>query len=238
MKALALFGDWNATPQDKGRWSPSWLASQAGLTFVTAGAGRHGNIDYALVRGCRPTSPAVRDDPPRGASVSDHDVIVVELEERAGGRRLRVGSWNVRFGRNPNTVNAQVDYVLRQHQLDVLVLQEAADYHRQLRNVPGYLCVAFDKPGQGHQVIMVRYGNRIAHPQSIRTSPRGWALVTGGRHRPLYVTSVLVADWLRVVDVHKPPSVNWRRRMPYGPPMRVAAYIASTRRLLRIARPR
>lgn len=238
MKALALIGDWNAGPREAGRWSPAWLAARAGLTVVSAGPGRHGDIDYALVRGCVPASRAVRDEPPAGPTRSDHDVVLVELRERGGGRSLRVGSWNVRFGRPPQMTAAQVSRVLIEHRLDVLVLQEAADYHRELRLIPGYLCVAFDKPGQAHQVIMVRYGNRIAHPQSIRTSPRGWQLVTGGRHRPLYVTSVLVADWLRVVDVHQPPSVSWRRGVPHGPPMRVGAYVLAIRRLARLARTR
>lgn len=227
--ALAMLGDWNCPAIVRGRYSPGWIAGRSGMRVVHAGPGRHGNIDYGLVRGA--SCMAVRHTPPAGA---DHDVIVFRLSH--GREHLRVGSWNVRYGRPPATVRAQVDKVLHAHDLDVLVLQEAADYHQQLRLIPGYACLADERPGMGHQVILMRYGHRMSHPKTIRTSPRGWTLVTGGRHRPLYVASMIVDDWLRIIDVHKPPSVRWRRGVPYGPPMRVAAYIASSRKLLRIAR--
>lgn len=229
-----MLGDWNATPDDTGVYSPAWIARGASLRLVTAGAGRHGNIDYGLFRGVRVTH-ADRYPPPAGTTRSDHDVVTYQLE-RDGQPAFLLGTWNLRYGRPAESVGAQVRRVLHDHQLDVLVLQEAADYHRQLRLVPGYACHADPAPGRGHQVILVKYGHRIRHPKMLRTSPRGWTLVTGGRHRPLWVASLVVDDWLRVVDVHQPPSVNWRRGVPYGPPMRVAAYVASARRLLRIAR--
>lgn len=49
---LVMIGDWNNTPQDRGRYSPHWIARKAGMVVVGPGVGTHGDeIDFALVRG-------------------------------------------------------------------------------------------------------------------------------------------------------------------------------------------
>lgn len=228
-QAIALVGDWNATPRDRGRWSPAWLAKTTGLTLRSAGPGRHGDIDYPIAD-CHLVA-LERHPPPGGASRSDHDVVTF-LASLPRQPDMVVGTWNLLHGRAPSTVALQVAGVLFAHDLDVLVCQEAAEYHRHLEAIPGYRLIAYEEPGAMHNVILVRETLAVHRPRLVRLSPLGWRTVTGGTHAPLYATSVVV-DWLRVVCVHQPPSVNWKGGRIYGPPMRVAAYAHAAGRLAR-----
>lgn len=230
--AIALIGDWNATPEDEGRYSPQWLSHQTGLRITSTGPGRHGDIDW-LMADCHVSHPR-RHEPPAGVSRSDHDVVVFTLHNPDDADdTLHVASWNLEYGRPPARVAQQVQLVLIAVEPDVMVFQEAADYHRELRQVAearGYKLLAYGGAGRHHNVIMVRRELVTRGPRCVQLSPFGWPLADGpGNHAPLYATSWGVS-WLRVVDVHMPPSVNWRRVIT-GPPRKVAAYVAGMRKL-------
>lgn len=229
-KAIALVGDWNATPRDQGRWSPSWVAQRAGLVIHSTGPGRHGDIDY-LMTDAKATH-AKRYAPPAGPSRSDHDVVAFTVY--GPGPAMTVASWNVKDGRSGAVVHDQVRAVLTLTGADVLALQEASDYHGQLRLLGeqlGYRVLAYPGRGRHHNVLMVRNTLAVARPLCVQLSPRGWDFGRTTDHAELYATSWAV-DWLRVVVVHLPPSVNWRRGVIYGPVLRVAAYVAAARRLV------
>lgn len=73
---LVIAGDWNATPEARGRYSPHWIAAKAGLRIVATQKGTHGvahRIDFALVRGCAATA---RREKRRG---SDHFAVVFTI---------------------------------------------------------------------------------------------------------------------------------------------------------------
>lgn len=226
--ALAVLGDWNATPRDRGRWSPYWLTRKTDLRLHSAGPGLHGDIDFGLVDPSCSVWHIKRTPPPPGTSRSDHDLVSMGI--RHGGEILWVGTWNLRYGRDPRTVRGQVVLELSRLNLDILCLQEAADYHQVLDTIPGYRMIAYPAYGKWHNVVLVRDGLQIRRPASVRLSPRGWRLATLGRHSPLWGTAVTV-EWLRVLDIHMPPSVNWRRGRIWGPPMRVAAYASAAGRI-------
>ncbi|RKH52273.1 endonuclease/exonuclease/phosphatase family protein [Corallococcus llansteffanensis] len=70
-QALLIGGDWNEPASTKGKWSPSWIAQQAGM--VTHGSVKshgHGKIDYAMSAGCQVTN--VKAGPTGG---SDHNIV-------------------------------------------------------------------------------------------------------------------------------------------------------------------
>lgn len=49
---VVLLGDWNATPDDRGLWSPNWLRRKGKARFIRPHANTgHGEIDYALAKG-------------------------------------------------------------------------------------------------------------------------------------------------------------------------------------------
>lgn len=237
--AMAILGDFNATPGDRGRGTPHWVATAGRLRVHSAGPGRHGDIDYALTD-C-PTVRADRIPPPSGRSRSDHDVVCFDMANPTDRRDvLMVGTWNVLYGRDPEVVATQVLQVLRVTGLAVLVLQEAADYHQAIGRMAArnkYRVLAYAGQGKGHQVIVVRTELATTRAKLVQLSPAGWDLADGrGEHAPLYAVSWVV-EWLRVVDVHFPPSVNWTKRgVPHGPPRRVAAYLYAAVKLVRWAR--
>lgn len=233
--ALAILGDWNATPHDSGLWSPSWLAGQTGLRIHSAGPGRHGDIDYAMSDAA--PGKAHRYAPPgRPGQSSDHDVVMVTVGDSEGPPApLRLATWNMEFGRQRSTVAGQLGQLLEDHKPDVLALQEAKDYHHVIRTVAahhGYVSLLSEVSGQWHNGLMVREALSPRAPRFVQLSPRGWHLAGAGSadHTPLWATSWLVG-WLRVVCVHMPPSVNWSHGVPHGPVMRVAATVAAQRRL-------
>lgn len=238
-EAVALVGDWNATPEDRGHWSPHWLAANAGLRIVSAGPGRHGDIDY-LMSDAHTSHPRRHDPPQTGGSRSDHDVVVFTTRRPTDvDDQLTIASWNLRYGRPPKAVAAQVTLVLAAVSPDVLCLQEAADYHPQLRAVAkahGYKMLAYSGAGRHHQVILVRRELTTRRPRCVQLSPFGWPLSDGpGSHAPLFATSWAV-EWLRVTDLHMPPSVNWTLGVIHGPPAKVAAYSAGASKLRRWVR--
>lgn len=53
VNARLAAGDWNETPDTRGRFTPHWLATEtkADIAVPTSRAG-HGRIDYALAKGC------------------------------------------------------------------------------------------------------------------------------------------------------------------------------------------
>jgi len=239
--AVALVGDWNATPEDAGRFSPSWLDATAGLRLVSSGPGRHGDIDYMLAD-CHVSHPRRHEPPRTGGSESDHDIVVFTCYKpgnHAKTHQLTVATWNLRYGRPPTEVARQLRLVLAAIEPDVLCLQEAADYHSQIRATAQdrrHRVLAYTGRGKEHQVILVRDELPTRRPRLVQLSPLGWPLSTGtGEHAPLYATSWAV-DWLRVIDVHLPPSVNWRRGIIYGPARKVAAYVAGMGKLRRWVR--
>jgi hypothetical protein len=51
---LFIAGDWNATPDTRGRWSPHWVGRMIGGRVIAPKLGTHGRrtIDFAVIRGC------------------------------------------------------------------------------------------------------------------------------------------------------------------------------------------
>jgi len=231
--ALALVGDWNATPHDRGRYSPQWIARVCGLQLYSAGPGRHGDIDYVLAD-CRVTGEQ-RHAPPAGASRSDHDVVRFLLHQPDGHGQLELVTWNVEYGRELVAVRNQLRELLTSLQPDIVALQEASDYHAEIRAVAkslGYRWLMYPHPA-AHNVLLVKDGLPTSRPQRVQLSPLGWPLADGtGTHAPLYATSWAV-DWLRVADVHMPPNINWRRGVAWGPARKLAAYCAGAAKLSR-----
>lgn len=230
---LALVGDWNAEPDELGRWSPHWLAASTGMVVSSSGPGRHGDIDYAMAAPPRADTHPTRRPPPGSAvGASDHDVYAANL----GG--LHIVSWNMRYGREPDRAARDLTSIISSQRPDVLALQEAADYHHAIHEVArqlGFVVLASPRPGRWHQVLMVRKALSVDLPRFVQLSPHGWWLVAGGRHRELWATSWLIGGRVRVVDLHLPPSVSWRGGRIRGPVMRVAAYVAAMQKLRRWA---
>lgn len=71
-RAVLLGGDWNEGARTGGKWSPSWLASQAGLHKDATG-----RIDWEMSHGARVTDMRVRD-----SGGSDHRLVTFTVSKR------------------------------------------------------------------------------------------------------------------------------------------------------------
>lgn len=78
--------DWNCTPAARGRWSPNWLRTKVGGTFVRPGHSTgHGEIDYAIAGGIIAAACVTRGNP-AGLPHSDHFLVTADLDVK-GVRR-------------------------------------------------------------------------------------------------------------------------------------------------------
>lgn len=72
---LLIAGDWNATPEARGRYSPHWIARKTGMRVAAPAKSTHGPrvIDFALIRDC--SAKATREKR-RG---SDHHAVLFKV---------------------------------------------------------------------------------------------------------------------------------------------------------------
>ncbi|KFE71933.1 peptidoglycan-binding domain-containing protein [Hyalangium minutum] len=81
-QALLIGGDWNEPASTRGKWSPNWIAQQAGMT-THGGAKTHGNasIDWEMSHGCRVSN--IKAGPTGG---SDHNIVTFSVSRPKGKR--------------------------------------------------------------------------------------------------------------------------------------------------------
>lgn len=74
-RPLLLGGDWNATPGDRGPFTPHWIARSIGGQLVEPDRGTRGRrkIDFAIVRGVQHAEATVHD------ATGDHDLVIVTV---------------------------------------------------------------------------------------------------------------------------------------------------------------
>ncbi|NOJ94092.1 endonuclease/exonuclease/phosphatase family protein, partial [Corallococcus coralloides] len=79
-EGLLIGGDWNEPASTKGKWSPHWIARQAGMkTHGGVESHGHGKIDYAMSYGCKVTN--VKAGPTGG---SDHNIVMFTVSRPKG----------------------------------------------------------------------------------------------------------------------------------------------------------
>jgi endonuclease/exonuclease/phosphatase (EEP) superfamily protein YafD len=77
---LLIAGDRNATPDDRGRWSPWWISRKTGLGLIAPDKATHGKrrvIDFALARGVTGTATTEK------RHGSDHAVVVATITKES-----------------------------------------------------------------------------------------------------------------------------------------------------------
>lgn len=125
------------------------------------------------------------------------------------GHRLNGGTFNLKFGRDRQRVQSEVERLVVKHSLDFLCTQEAKDYDAQLRRIDGYdyytKAVDGSAPDNG---ILVRHGHKVTGVR-YRSFGDGWVTVAGGRHRPIMVPRLTIDGWLRVRSVHAATPSKW-----------------------------
>lgn len=155
-----------------------------------------------------------------------------------GPREAAFGSWNLKVGRKPPQVCEEVIDFLHVEGLDVLTIQECADYVRPLSGIlprMGYQLAWSDKDRSARETAIIYRSALPTRPaQLYRLGGVKWERRPGNRHLGLHparsAVSVNVCG-TRVLSVHMPPG-------PFGIgyPRRHAAYVAAGHKVHRIGR--
>lgn len=151
---------------------------------------------------------------------------------------MYVIAWNLERDRQAAVIRSELNRLLVGWKPGAVVLAEAGGYARTLATLDGYRVVQFDTaPGQRESAMLVRDDVKLGHGQSwaARMTWTGWWRVTGkgGMTAPKWAPTIL-ADGIRLVGVHLPPSVKHadrRGELPRGQVRRVVAYRTYVRRL-------
>lgn len=148
------------------------------------------------------------------------------------------GFFNLRYGRDPNTVRREVLSILRKHALDFLCYQEGSDYARILSTLPNYSCYyAGDYPGGTESGILVHDERDVTKPL-FQPLGDGWITTRGGKHAPVTFPRVTIDGWLRVGSIHMPTPSVWGPGGLKAPPERLDDYMAVARKIKRFMAPR
>lgn len=122
---------------------------------------------------------------------------------------LHGGTWNAEHKRDPRTVARQARHMLRLHDLDFLLVEEAQGYWRAFGRIRGYDTIVERGLGETDNVILVRHA--LAHGPGFAHQVTTHGFWLGGRWtREKYVTTVVVAGWARLTVGHQTPWVRWR----------------------------
>jgi len=121
-------------------------------------------------------------------------------------RSLRGGTYNCKAGRVPADVADDVRFLLAEHRLHFLLLQEANHYTAQLSVLPGYRLVIHDKCGTAilvHDETEAKFAHvtrlgLIRWPYRRRGHPLRW-------HPRRALCAVLLDGWLHAASVHMHP---------------------------------
>ncbi len=147
---------------------------------------------------------------------------------RRSKRRLRVGTFNLLYGRNERVDRDEVIRACDEFNLDVLVVQEAAQYADLLDHIPGYTYyVNWRGKISDRQVgILVHYSVPVTGKRFL-TKGDGWYTEGGAYHGPVTIPIVRIIGGLRIAGWHLPTPTVWKRGKLVGPKERIDDYRAS-----------
>lgn len=136
-----------------------------------------------------------------------------------------MGTWNMHVGRQDGEVLRQLRQLVDRHPVHALALQEAREYGQLLDRVPGY-----DSLGRADGLAwLVR--RDVAHKAQrvveFGGRPDGWWNANGTRHQPTIGLAITLGGWLRAINVHMPPDIDWPDGRPQGPRERVDDLVAA-----------
>ncbi len=143
-------------------------------------------------------------------------------------RRLRVGTFNLLYGRNHEVVRAEVIRACQEYNLDVLVVQEAAGYAALLDHIPGYKYYTnWRGKLSDRQVGILVHNSVTVTGKRFLTKGDGWYTEGGAYHGPVTIPIVRILGGLRIAGWHLPTPTVWKRGKLIGPPNRVDDYKAA-----------
>jgi hypothetical protein len=148
-------------------------------------------------------------------------------------QQMTGGFFNLRYGRDDNTVKREVKSFLFKHNMDFLCYQEGADYFRVLRDIADYECFATREYRGGTESGILVHRDHVVSNVSYKSFGDGWKTLRGGTHAPVTFPRVTIDKWLRVGSIHLPTPSVWRDGGLEAPPERLDDYMATARKIKR-----
>ncbi len=124
--------------------------------------------------------------------------------------RYRIGTFNLKFGRNKEQVLKEVRTALRDYKLDALITQEAADYKFELSRLDthGYFVCRSGNKSDGQVGILVKSGHTVDRVK-YEIAGDGWWTEKGDYHGPVPMPQLRINKELTVKGVHCPTPSKW-----------------------------
>jgi hypothetical protein len=148
-------------------------------------------------------------------------------------KALRGGTFNLLFGRNPQTVQQEVINLLTKHNLDFLCLEEAENYNGILSKIPGYTLISNTETWQGKESVLLVKNTYSIDRTAAWTYGNGWFTMKGRTHPPTGQAQARIDGWLIVRALHLPTPSHWVNGKLQGPKNRVDDLIEAMKGLQR-----
>lgn len=128
---------------------------------------------------------------------------------------MRGGTYNVKYGRNPEVVRDEVIDIMGEADLDWLALQETNDYYDILKDLPGlhtYTGHSVNIGAQREVAIVVKSKHEVTRLSS-KAFGDGW-MGQGFRMRPRCFLKLVINEKHSVATTHLPPKTNLKTHTP------------------------
>ena len=150
----------------EGEWTPAqlasikrlllWLNKVHGIPLEQCPAPYGKGVGYHTLFGAPSAwTPVAKSCPGPDRKKQFHSILVPWMAEVTKGKTLRVATYNVGHKRNKQRVKGEV--IRLSWSCDVILLQEAQGYTKELRSIPG-----FRLKGRGENPILVRDGLKVS----------------------------------------------------------------------------
>lgn len=238
-RRYAFLGDWNESPSNHGTWTTNWLARNLRGHVEAPPKGKHGRIDH-VVTNC----DVLRHYRIDGGG-SDHGIIVAHIADPMNSRRrLAIMYWNVERDRNDEErkeMYRMISNVIREHNIDVVCLQETADYWEGMASFfrgRGWAVVGSPDRIFRHNMIAVRSDHGVKDKENIQLSRHGWFLRSNNSitHAPTGSPFCTVDGWAYIGSIHMVAGVRIEAGKVKGPLLRRRVWRQMMTRLLTIGR--
>ena len=133
----------------------------------------------------------------------------------------RVGTFNLEYGRKIGVVHDEVQIALMQNDLDILILQEAADYFHDLSRIGKYNYYCGNSSVSHRQVgILVKETHHVTGFKALQAGD-GWTTISGAKHGPVATPQLRVNGELGIKGLHLPTPSLWVKGKLTGPAERI-----------------
>lgn len=154
--------------------------------------------------------------------------------DRKNIKRLRGGSFNLKYGRDPHRVLWEIRQLFDKHRLSFLCVQEVNDYIAIIRASNDFVFIPTNEVSESG--IIVRRGISISK-KSKHVYGDGWTTVRGGHFPAAEQHQALLAGWLFVRSCHLPTPTFWHDGRVRTPRERMDDLVLTSRGMARYLLP-